>query len=70
MCGASGRVIFTSPLEVEECPGDCRRFAAAAPEEAQQYTKAKFIAAAERFFDVREVGRWGKRPVLSMLKRS
>jgi hypothetical protein len=69
VCG--GRVIFTSPLEIDECPGDCRKFAAAATSgEAAQYTKAHFLAAAEAFFDVREVGRWGKRPVLSMLKRS
>lgn len=68
VCGQ--RVLFTAPLDVDDCPGDCRRFAAACHADAAAYTKAHFLAAASKFFDVSEVGRWGKRPVLSMSKRA
>ncbi len=63
------RLIFSSPLEVPECPGEIQRLAEQSGGGAE-YTAEKFLAAARKFFEVREVGRSGRRPVFSMEKRA
>jgi hypothetical protein len=61
------RLIFSSPLEIPDCPSEIKRFADAQGG-GEDYTVEKFLAAARKFFEVREVGRSGRRPVYSMEK--
>lgn len=59
------RLIFASPLELEECPSRVQAAAANDPR-GRHYTRADFLSAARAFFDVREVGRSGGRPIFLM----
>jgi hypothetical protein len=64
------RLIFASPLEVDDCPTFVRRRAASYS--AHHYTAAAFLSAAQNLFDVRQAGfmdRQHKRPLLQMVRR-
>ncbi len=64
----TGRVIFSSPLEVDACPGDVRRRAREAGT-GHDYTQRAFYEAAGRFFGVAPAGVLGRRPVLVLNRR-
>jgi len=61
------RLIFSSPLEVAECPGEIAEFAARAGG-AGKYTTKDFLETAKKFFAVRQEGWSGRRPVFVMDK--
>lgn len=63
------RVIFMSPLEVRECPADIAERAVAHPDWAEQFTERRFLAVANRYFDVAAHGHIGQRPLYLMIKR-
>jgi len=67
MC--TDRMIFMTPLEVDECPSDIARKAAEHPDWAAQYTEAKFLDVASRYFDVTLETYLGLRPLYLMRKR-
>jgi hypothetical protein len=63
------RIIFMSPLEIEECPSDIARRARQHPEWAPDFTTAKFLEVAGRYFDVTHEGYLGIRPLYLMKKK-
>lgn len=63
------RIIFMSPLEVVECPSDIVRRAEEHPDWAREFTEARFLEVAKRYFDVRSEGYVGLRPLYLMLKK-
>ena len=63
------RIIFMSPLEVEECPADIRERAAKHPDWAANYTTEKFYEHAGRYFDISAESYLGLRPVFVMKKK-
>jgi hypothetical protein len=67
MC--TDRMIFMTPLEVDECPSDIGRKAVEHPDWAAQYTEEKFLDVASRFFDVTLETYLGLRPLYLMRKR-
>ncbi|HZZ43191.1 MAG TPA: class I SAM-dependent methyltransferase [Tepidisphaeraceae bacterium] len=64
----SDRVIFSSPLELADCPEqvreNCRGLGI-----GESYTRKDFMEAAEEFFRVEEQGVWGRRPLLVLYRR-
>jgi hypothetical protein len=62
------RVIFSSPLELDECPRQTQD-AAARRGDAASYTTERFMEAAREFFRVEDMGRWGNRPLLVLHRR-
>jgi hypothetical protein len=67
MC--TDRMLFMSPLEVEDCPSDIARRAKDHPEWAAGFTTEQFLEAAKRYFDVTPQGLLGLRPLYLMKKR-
>lgn len=63
------RMIFMTPLEVDECPADIAERAVANPEWGKNYTTAKFLEIAGRYFDVSHHSYMGERP-LYLMKRN
>jgi SAM-dependent methyltransferase len=67
MC--TDRMIFMSPLEVAECPSDIGRAAGQHPDWAKQFTEARFLEVANKYFDVKLETHVGLRPLYVMRKR-
>lgn len=63
------RVIFMSPLEIDECPSDIGRRAKEHPEWAREFTTQQFLEVAGRYFDVTHQGYLGIRPLYLMKKK-
>ena len=63
------RVIFMSPLEIEECPSDIARRAKQHPEWAPAFTTEKFLETAGKYFDVTHQSYLGIRPLYLMKKK-
>ena len=63
------RIIFMSPLEVRECPSDIAERAREHPEWAPEFTEARFLEVAARYFDVSAQGHLGLRPLYLMTKK-
>jgi hypothetical protein len=63
------RVIFMSPLEVDECPSDIAKRAREHPDWAAGFTTEHFLAAAARYFEVSLQSHLGLRPLYLMKKR-
>ena len=63
------RMIFMSPLEVDECPADIADRAKAHPDWGAAYTEANFMKIASKWFDVTARGHMGERP-LYLMKRN
>ncbi|MFH1923175.1 MAG: class I SAM-dependent methyltransferase [Planctomycetota bacterium] len=61
----AGRLIFSARLEVDRLPGSLRADARASGK-ASDYSEARFLGAAEEFFDVRQAGRLGRDSLLVM----
>lgn len=64
----SDRVIFSSPLELADCPAQVRDRAQTLGI-GDRYTAAKFLQAASEFFLVEDHGLWGRRPLLVLRRR-
>jgi hypothetical protein len=62
------RVIFSSPMDLADCPAQVQERATAL-NVADQYTRAAFARAAEEFFTVEDHGLWGRRPLLVLRRR-
>jgi len=67
MC--TDRVLFMSPLEVGDCPSDIAERAREHPDWAEQYTTAKFLEIAGRYFDVSLENHLGVRPLYLMRRK-
>lgn len=63
------RIIFMSPLEINDCPSDIARRAREHPEWAPNFTTKAFLEVAERYFDVSHQSYLGLRPLYLMKKR-
>jgi hypothetical protein len=63
------RIIFMSPLEVQECPSDIAKRAREHPDWAAQFTTERFLEVASRYFDVSHQMFLGLRPLYLMKKR-
>jgi SAM-dependent methyltransferase len=63
------RVIFMSPLEIEECPSDIARRAKEHPEWAPNFTTEKFLETAAKYFHVSHQSYLGIRPLYLMKKK-
>lgn len=63
------RMIFMTPLEVAECPGDIVDRAKAHPDWAAAYTEDNFMRIAGKYFDVTPQGHMGERPLYLMVKK-
>jgi hypothetical protein len=64
------RIIFMSPLEIDECPSDIARRAREHPEWAPGFTTERFLEVASRYFDVSPQGFLGVRPLYLMKKKA
>lgn len=62
------RIIFMSPLEINDCPSDIARRAREHPEWAPKFTTNCFLEAAEKYFDVSHQTYLGLRPLYLMKK--
>jgi hypothetical protein len=63
------RIVFMSPLEVDECPSDIGKRAKEHPDWAAQFTTEKFLQAAGRYFDVSHQCYLGLRPLYLLKKK-
>ena len=63
------RIIFMSPLEVNDCPSDIARRAAEHPEWVPAFTTRGFLDVAEKYFDVSHQTYMGLRPLYLMQKK-
>lgn len=64
---AADRVVFSSPLELRDCPGAVRRAAAREPARADHYCHEAFLAAVTQRFDVEPHGMLSRRRPLLVL---
>ncbi|HEX8325646.1 MAG TPA: class I SAM-dependent methyltransferase [Tepidisphaeraceae bacterium] len=62
------RIIFMTPLEVDECPGDIKERAKAHPDWGAAYTEENFMRIASKYFDVTPHGHMGERPLYLMIR--
>lgn len=63
------RMIFMSPLEVDECPADIAERARQHPDWGSAYTEANFMKIASRYFDITPEGHMGERPLYLMIRK-
>ena len=63
------RIIFMSPLEINDCPSDIARRAQQHPEWAPNFTTERFHEAASRYFDVSHRTYLGLRPLYLLKKK-
>lgn len=63
----SERLIFSSPLELSDCPGNIRK--ASLKSDKMGYSRKHVLSAAEEFFTVRQDGYLGSRPLFVMHPR-
>jgi hypothetical protein len=63
------RMLFMTPLEINECPPDIGERARQHPDWAQHYTTSGFLEVANRYFDVSLEHYLGVRPLYLMKKR-
>jgi hypothetical protein len=62
-------LVFMNPLEISDCPLEIQKLAALTSD--HDYTREGFLSAAQKHFDVFEVGLddSGKRPIMLLARR-
>ncbi len=64
----SDRIVFSNPLEINDCPGQIRRNFGSAPDRAK-YTEERFLSVAAEMFSIEKKGWLGKRPLYLLRKK-